>query len=78
MDLISLALFGLLVFAALAVFIFEDLLYRVIIFGVYSMVMSLLWQRLNSPDLAITEAAVGLGTTILLVVVITRLGREPG
>lgn len=78
MDLISLALFGLLVFAALAVFIFEDLLYIVIIFGVYSMVMSLLWQRLNSPDLAITEAAVGLGTTILLVVVITRLGREPG
>jgi len=78
MDLISLALFGLLLFAALAVFIFEDLLYIVIIFGVYSMVMSLLWQRLNSPDLAITEAAVGLGTTILLVVVITRLGREPG
>lgn len=78
MDWITFGFFALLLLSALAVFLFEDLLYVVIIFGVYSMVMSLVWQRLNSPDLAITEAAVGMGTTILLVVVITKLGRNPG
>jgi len=78
MDLISFALFGLLLLSALSVFIFEDLLYIILIFGVYSMVMSLVWQRMNSPDLAITEAAVGLGTTILFIVVMAKLGRDPG
>jgi energy-converting hydrogenase B subunit D len=67
----------LLVVAALSVFIFEDLLYVVIIFGGYSTIMSLVWQQLNSPDIAITEAAVGVGTTILMITVVTKVGRRP-
>jgi len=67
----------LLVAAALSVFIFEDLLYVVIIFGGYSTVMSLVWQQLNAPDIAITEAAVGVGTTILMITVVTKVGRRP-
>ena len=37
-----------------------------IIFMAYSAVMSLLWFLLESPDLAVTEAAVGAGVTTLL------------
>ncbi len=76
-EFMLLVLLVLLVLAALSVFIFEDLLYVLIIFGGYSTVMSLLWQQLNSPDLAITEAAVGVGTTILLITVVTKVGRRP-
>ena len=32
----------------------------------YSLVMSVIWVLLESPDLAITEAAVGAGLTTLL------------
>ncbi len=67
----------LLVLAALSVFIFEDLLYVVIIFGGYSTVMSLVWQQLNAPDIAITEAAVGIGIAILMITVVTKVGRRP-
>ena len=38
----------------------------VIIFMSYSSVMAILWFLLESPDLAITEAAVGAGVTSLL------------
>ncbi len=67
----------LLVAAALSVFIFEDLLYVVIIFGGYSTIMSLIWQQLTSPDIAITEAAVGIGVAILMITVVTKVGRRP-
>ena len=32
----------------------------------YSLVMAILWMCLESPDLAITEAAVGAGVTSIL------------
>ena len=32
----------------------------------YSLIMSIIWVLLESPDLAITEAAVGAGVTSLL------------
>ena len=37
-----------------------------IIFTAYSLVMSVIWLFLESPDLAITEAAVGAGITSIL------------
>ncbi len=67
----------LLVVAALSVFIFEDLLYVVIIFAGYSTIMSLVWQQLNSPDIAITEAAVGVGVAIIMITVVSKVGRRP-
>lgn len=48
----------------------------VIIFTAYSIIMSILWLLLESPDLAITEAAVGAGITgILFYLTLHRLHR---
>ncbi|HED24420.1 MAG TPA: DUF4040 domain-containing protein [Firmicutes bacterium] len=76
-DILMLLLLVVLIVTAFSIFVFNDLLYIVIIFGAYSMIMSLVWQQLNSPDLAITEAAVGIGMTVLLVTVVTKVGRRP-
>ena len=52
----------------------KRLLTSVIIFSLYSVVMSILWILLRSPDLAITEAAVGVGISgILFFVVLKRI-----
>ncbi len=76
-DILIFLLLIVLIATAFSIFIFNDLLYIVIIFGAYSMIMSLVWQQLNSPDLAITEAAIGIGMTVLLVTVVTKVGRRP-
>ena len=44
----------------------RNLLNSVLIFMSYSLVMSVIWVCLQSPDLAITEAAVGAGVTSIL------------
>ena len=77
MDLLIVLLLIVLIVTAVSIFVFDDLLYIVIIFGAFSMIMSLIWQQLNSPDLAITEAAVGIGMTVLMVTVVTKVGRRP-
>lgn len=76
-DILIVLLLIVLIIITISIFIFDDLLYIVIIFGAFSMVMSLIWQQLNSPDLAITEAAVGIGMTVLMVTVVTKVGRRP-
>ncbi len=54
----------------------RDLISAAIIFAAYSLTMALLWQQLNAPDVAITEAAMGAGvTTLLLFAAISRTGR---
>ena len=55
-----------LIVCALAVCLTHKLLVSLIIFMSYSLVMSVLWMVLESPDLAITEAAVGAGITSIL------------
>jgi len=65
-----------LVVCALEVIWTKDLLSAVIIFSAYSMVMAIVWQQLNAPDIAITEAAVGAGiTTMLFVAAISKTSR---
>lgn len=59
-------LLGFLVVCAVSVSFSKNLLNSVIIFMSYSLVMSIIWILLESPDLAITEAAVGAGVTSLL------------
>ena len=59
-------LFSFLIVCALAVCLTNKLLVSLIIFMSYSLVMSVLWIILQSPDLAITEAAVGAGVTSIL------------
>ncbi|NLC11690.1 MAG: DUF4040 domain-containing protein [Firmicutes bacterium] len=76
-DPVLIVLLIVLLLATLSVFIFQDLLYIVIIFGVYSGIMALIWQQLNAPDIAITEAAVGIASTVLMVAVVSRVGRRP-
>lgn len=44
----------------------KKLLNSVVIFSAYSIIMSVIWMVLESPDLAITEAAVGAGVTSVL------------
>ena len=55
-----------LIVCAVAVCVFHDLLTSVVVYMGYSLVMSVIWITLESPDLAITEAAVGAGVTSLL------------
>ena len=55
-----------LIVCAIAVSISSNLLNSVIIFMSYSLVMAVIWVLLRSPDLAITEAAVGAGVTSVL------------
>ena len=55
-----------LILCAIAVGFTKNLLTSIIIFMSYSLVMSIIWILLESPDLAITEAAVGAGVTSVL------------
>ena len=55
-----------LVICAVFVSFSKNLLNSVLIFMSYSLVMAIIWILLESPDLAITEAAVGAGVTSLL------------
>lgn len=51
---------------AIAVSCTKNLLSSVIIFMSYSLIASVVWLLLRSPDLAVTEAAVGAGVTSIL------------
>ncbi len=65
-----------LIVCALAVEKTKDLLSAVIIFSAYSLMLSVLWLILKSPDVALTEAAVGAGvTSILFIAVISKTKR---
>ncbi len=55
-----------LIVCAVSVAVIRDLLTSIIIFMSYSLIMCVIWVLLQSPDLAITEAAVGAGVTSIL------------
>ena len=65
-------LFVLLVFlliCTVAVSLSRNLLNSIIIYMSFSLIMSVIWILLESPDLAITEAAVGAGVTSILFII---------
>lgn len=66
MEWLMYILLGFLVICAIAVSFSKNLLNSLMIFMSYSLVMSIIWILLESPDLAITEAAVGAGVTSVL------------
>lgn len=67
-------LLGFLVIAAVGICVTKRLLTSVILFTSFGVVVSILWILLASPDLAITEAAVGTGiSSILFFVVLKRI-----
>ncbi len=75
-DYWIMVLLFMLVAAALAIFFIKDLVHAIIIYGAYTLTMALIWLQMNSPDLAITEAAAGICMTIFMMVVIFRTNRE--
>ncbi|MBQ8953839.1 MAG: DUF4040 domain-containing protein [Clostridia bacterium] len=66
MNFLSIVLLVFILVCALAVCLTRNLMVSIIILMSQSLAMSVIWILLESPDLAITEAAVGAGVTSLL------------
>ena len=82
MTLFQCILMGFLIVCAIMVSFSRNLLNSVLIFMSYSLIMCVIWVLLQSPDLAVTEAAVGAGVTSILFFVtlkkIRAIRREDG
>ena len=65
-NLFTFIVLGFLLVCAVATCLTRNLLASIVIFMAYSLLMSIMWILLQSPDLAITEAAVGAGVTSVL------------
>lgn len=77
MNTFSMIILGLMIVGSIAVSYVKNLMSAVIVFMIYSLMMAVLWEQLNAPDLAITEAAVGAGiTTVLFVLAIRSVRRK--
>lgn len=77
LEIFKIILLVLLIVCAIGVNLTKRLLPAIIIFMAYSTIMAVVWTLLESPDLAITEAAVGAGiTSILFFLTLRRIGRE--
>ncbi len=66
MQIFIYILLAFLILCAIAASLSKNLLNTILIFMSYSLIMSIIWIILESPDLAITEAAVGAGVTSVL------------
>ena len=69
MEFLNVLLLLFVLVCAVSVSLTKNLLTSLIIFMSQSLAMSIIWILLQSPDLAITEAAVGAGVTSLLMFV---------
>lgn len=55
----------------------SDLLSSIVILSTFSLIMTIIWTRLNAVDVAFTEAAVGAGiSTIIFLAALSRTKRE--
>ena len=76
-EIARIILLILLIVCAVGVNFGKSLLQAVIIFMSYSSIMCILWVLLESPDLAITEAAVGAGvSSVLFMLTLRRIHTE--
>ena len=66
MTVFQILLMIFLLVCAIAVSFSKNLLNSLLIYMSFSLIMSVLWICLESPDLGITEAAVGAGVTSVL------------
>ena len=69
MEVLNIILLAFIIICAVSVSLTKSLLTSIVIFMSQSLAMSVIWIMLESPDLAITEAAVGAGITSLLLFV---------
>jgi len=66
----------LMVICALVVVQMKDLLSALMLLSIYSLIMALVWVRMDAPDVALTEAAVGAGiTTVLFIAALSKTKR---
>ena len=66
-----------LIAAAIYAVMQKDLLYAVLATGIISVVLSVFFYLLQAPDVAITEAAIGIAlTTIIFVITIRNTSRN--
>lgn len=72
MEIFKIILLVFLILCAVSVSFIKSPLISVIVFMSYSLIMSIIWFLLESPDLAITEAAVGAGVSSILFFVTLR------
>lgn len=76
-EILTIILLILLIVCAIAVNVIRDLLQSVIIFMAYSSIMAVVWILMESPDLGITEAAVGAGVSgILFLMTLKKIRSE--
>ena len=75
-EIVTIILLILLIVCAVAVNLTGNLLRAVIIFMAYSFMMSVVWILMESPDLGITEAAVGAGVSGTLFLMTLRKIRK--
>lgn len=74
-PIVSAGLVVFLVVCAAAIAFVRSAIAAIVLFAAYSAVMSVLWLLLNAPDVAMTEAAIGVGVnTVLFVAVVRRVG----
>ena len=74
MDALSVLLLAFVLVCSISVSLTKDLLTSIILYMAQSTAMVGVWILLRSPDLAITEAAVGAGiTTLLMFVTLKKL-----
>lgn len=66
MTLFQIILLIFLVICAVSVSFSKNLVCSIMEFMAFSLIMSIIWLTLESPDLGITEAAVGAGVTSIL------------
>ena len=66
MEILGILLLVFIISCAISVSVTKNLLTALVIFMGQSLAMCIIWVLLESPDLAITEAAVGAGVTSLL------------
>ncbi|MCL2121009.1 MAG: DUF4040 domain-containing protein [Clostridiales bacterium] len=69
---VEIILLSFLVIAAATILLMKRLISMAIVFAAYCVVMSVIWILLASPDLAITEAAVGTGISGVLFFILLK------
>lgn len=74
MDILAVIMLIFIIGCALSVVFSKNLLQAILIYMSLSLAMCVLWILLESPDLAITEAAVGAGIdTLLLLLTLKKI-----
>jgi uncharacterized MnhB-related membrane protein len=75
--ILDLLLAGILLWIAIRSLITPDLFHAIVLFMIFGLLMALAWVRLDAPDIALAEAAIGAGLTgALLLDTIGYLDRD--